>query len=79
MQTTALRTYAGCDRYQPTIDCVAWLFNRLGPVMGYTVRVDKWRYSAWLEFNQSSATPNWGNVLATELCEGPHGGPHGAE
>lgn len=47
-------------------DCIAWLWFP-GPTMGYTVRVDKYRYTVWLPFNQTTATPDWSNVLATEL------------
>jgi hypothetical protein len=35
--------------------------------MGYTVRVDKFRYTAWLAYDQATSTPDWDNVLATEL------------
>jgi hypothetical protein len=35
--------------------------------MGYTVRVDKYRYTGWFEFDQKSAKANFTNVLATEL------------
>lgn len=37
------------------------------PVMGYTVRVDKYRYTGWFAFNQTAALPDFGNVVATEL------------
>ena len=36
-------------------------------VMGYTVRVDKYRFTMWIGFNQTSATPAFDQVLATEL------------
>ena len=36
-------------------------------VMGYTVRVDKFRYTAWLGFNESAALPDWNAVVGTEL------------
>jgi len=35
--------------------------------MGYTVRVDKWRYTAWFPMNQTLAQPRFDTVLATEL------------
>lgn len=36
-------------------------------IMGYTVRVDKYRFTAWAEMNQTLAQPNWNNIVATEL------------
>ena len=36
-------------------------------VMGYTVRVDKYRFTEWVRFNRTSAEPNWKNVWGTEL------------
>ena len=35
--------------------------------MGYTIRVDKYRYTAWVPFNRSTATADWSKVLAREL------------
>ena len=35
--------------------------------MGYTVRVDKYRFTAWAEMNQTLAQPNFNNIVATEL------------
>ena len=37
------------------------------PVMGYTVRVDKYRYTGWFLFNQTAALPDFGSVVGTEL------------
>jgi iduronate 2-sulfatase len=41
------------------------------PIMGYSVRVDKWRYTAWVTFNATAAAPNFDRVVATELYEHP--------
>ena len=38
-----------------------------GQIMGYTVRVDKYRFTAWTEMNQTLAQPNFNNIVATEL------------
>ena len=35
--------------------------------MGYTVRVDKFRYTAWFPFNQTLARPLFAQPVATEL------------
>jgi iduronate 2-sulfatase/deleted-in-malignant-brain-tumors protein 1 len=35
--------------------------------MGYTVRVDKYRYTGWFGFNATAARANFSNVVATEL------------
>ena len=39
------------------------------PIMGYTVRVDKHRYTGWFAFNESSAEADWTKPVATELYE----------
>ena len=36
-------------------------------VMGYTVRVDKYRYTEWVKFNRDTAEPDWSNVWGVEL------------
>ena len=42
-----------------------------GPVMGYTLRVDQYRYTIWVAFDQATSTPNWKVVLGEELYEHP--------
>ena len=37
-------------------------------VMGYTLRVDKWRYTLWVAFNQASSTADFNQV---DLQKGP--------
>ena len=37
------------------------------PIMGYTVRVDRYRYTAWVGFDQTTAEPDWNATVATEL------------
>ena len=36
-------------------------------VMGYTVRVDEYRFTEWVRFNRTTAKPNWNDVWGTEL------------
>ena len=36
-------------------------------VMGYTVRVDSYRYTEWVTFDRDTATPNWDDVWGVEL------------
>lgn len=36
-------------------------------VMGYTVRVDQYRYTEWVRFNHITAQPNWEEVWGVEL------------
>ena len=38
-----------------------------GDIMGYTVRVDRYRYTGWFSMNQSSARPNFTHVVAREF------------
>ena len=38
-------------------------------VMGYAVRVDKYRYVEWVKFNRDTAEPDWGNVWGVELYD----------
>ena len=35
--------------------------------MGYTIRVDKYRYTGWFGFNQTAADPDFGTVFGREL------------
>eukprot|EP00937_MAST-01D_sp_MAST-1D-sp2_P005350 g5350.t1 len=37
--------------------------------MGYSARVDGWRYTEWLAWNQSALLPLWNNVTARELYD----------
>ena len=37
--------------------------------MGYTVRVDDWRYTCWFAFNGSSVTVMTDRILGTELYD----------
>mmetsp|Transcript_34778 Transcript_34778/g.91055 ORF Transcript_34778/g.91055 Transcript_34778/m.91055 type:complete len:95 (+) Transcript_34778:81-365(+) len=45
--------------------------------MGYSIRTDEWRYTAWVGWNGTTLQPVWAKVNATELY--PHaevpGGP----
>ena len=41
-------------------------------VMGYTVRVDKYRYTEWVKFNRDTAEPDWSNVWGVELYNHTH-------
>ena len=36
-------------------------------VMGYTMRVDQYRFTEWVRFNRTTAIPNWDEVWGTEL------------
>ena len=38
-------------------------------VMGYAVRVDKYRYVEWVKFNRDTAEPDWDNVWGVELYD----------
>ncbi|XP_015596110.1 iduronate 2-sulfatase [Cephus cinctus] len=38
-------------------------------IMGYTVRTNKYRYTAWVKFAHVSKKPQWKEVLAEELYE----------
>nr|XP_033336454.1 iduronate 2-sulfatase isoform X2 [Megalopta genalis] len=38
-------------------------------VMGYTLRKDNYRYTAWLEFNPETKVPNWNVFIAEELYD----------
>ena len=41
--------------------------NRVRCWCPQTVRVDKYRFTVWAEMNQTSAQPNFENIVATEL------------
>ena len=41
------------------------------PIMGYTLRVDKWRYTLWVAFNQASSTADFNQVFGRELYAHP--------
>ena len=36
-------------------------------VMGYTIRVDQYRFTEWYGFNRTTATPDWNDIWGTEL------------
>ena len=36
-------------------------------IMGYTMRVDQYRFTEWVRFNHTTAVPNWDDIWATEL------------
>ena len=36
-------------------------------VMGYTMRVEQYRFTEWVRFNRTTAVPNWDEVWGTEL------------
>jgi len=38
-------------------------------IMGYTVRVDNWRYTCWFQFNGTSVTVMTDHILGTELYD----------
>eukprot|EP01050_Picozoa_sp_SAG11_P009711 SAG11_NODE_932_length_6489_cov_6.539039_2_plen_168_part_00 len=38
-------------------------------IMGYTVRVDEWRYTCWFGFDGKSQTPNRDEVIGRELYD----------
>ncbi|XP_043514943.1 iduronate 2-sulfatase isoform X1 [Frieseomelitta varia] len=37
--------------------------------MGYTLRTNKYRYTAWLSFDPKSKLSNWSNIIAEELYD----------
>ena len=41
--------------------------DNLEYVMGYTMRVDSYRYTEWLSFDHDTATPSWDDVWGVEL------------
>eukprot|EP00040_Diaphanoeca_grandis_P039908 m.260558 g.260558 ORF g.260558 m.260558 type:complete len:515 (+) comp40127_c0_seq1:20-1564(+) len=45
--------------------------------MGYTIRVESWRYTQWVRWNGTLLMPSWNETVATELydhrgCDQPH-------
>ena len=57
-----------CETPDPEGDaCCPCDVPRSATIMGYTVRVDKYRFTVWAEMNQTLAQPNFENVVATEL------------
>jgi iduronate 2-sulfatase len=38
-------------------------------IMGYTVRVDEWRYTCWFGFDGATQTPNREEILGRELYD----------
>jgi len=38
-------------------------------IMGYTVRVDEWRYTCWFGFDGVTQTPNRDEIIGRELCK----------
>ena len=41
-------------------------------VMGYSVRVDKYRFTEWYYFNRTTSTPNFTDIWGTELYNHTH-------
>lgn len=35
--------------------------------MGYTIRTNKYRYTAWLSFKSETKLPDWNDIIAEEL------------
>ena len=38
-------------------------------IMGYSVRTDRFRYTAWLKFDNKTYQPDWNHVIAEELYD----------
>lgn len=38
-------------------------------IMGYSIRTDRYRYTEWVEFNNTSCLPIWSSKIATELYD----------
>ena len=38
-------------------------------IMGYTVRVDEWRYTCWFGFDGQTQTPNRDEIIGKELYD----------
>jgi hypothetical protein len=38
-------------------------------VMGYTIRVDKYRFTEWYKFDRTTSTPNFNDVWGSELYD----------
>ena len=43
--------------------------EQLENIMGYTIRVDNYRFTEWVRFNRTTAKPNWSEVWGTELYD----------
>ena len=41
-------------------------------VMGYTIRVDQYRFTEWYKFDHINAKPDWNNIWGTELYNHSH-------
>jgi len=57
---------------KPDLSCVAlgWVDNQTCPdKMGYSVRVEKYRYTLWVGFNKSTGVANLTDVHAEELYD----------
>ena len=56
----------GCEaKFNATCDTDGGMVS----VMGYTQRMDKWRYTAWVKFNYNTSTPDWNTVYGRELYD----------
>jgi hypothetical protein len=69
--------YAPIDPFKTADSCTATPRDELD-WMGYSIRTDDWRYTAWVGWNGTSLQPLWGVVNATELYSHaltPGGGP----
>ena len=44
--------------------------------MGYTVRVDEWRYTCWFGFDGRTQTPNRDEIIGRELYDHRGTYPH---
>nr|XP_045621572.1 iduronate 2-sulfatase-like isoform X2 [Procambarus clarkii] len=38
-------------------------------IMGYSMRTNRYRYTAWLKFNNVTFKPDWSNIIAEELYD----------
>jgi iduronate 2-sulfatase len=75
----ALSTYARCPRVGEEVplpngprtvwntECIHDTERSSFPYMGYTIRVDNYRYTEFVRWNGSSLSPIWGEVLSREL------------
>ncbi|CAH1796282.1 unnamed protein product [Owenia fusiformis] len=41
----------------------------VGPLMGYSMRTDRYRYTEWVTFNTTTSTPDWDLMFANELYD----------
>ena len=58
--------YSPIDPYTTADSCTVTPRENLD-WMGYSIRTDDWRYTAWVGWNGTSLTPHWDVVNATEL------------